>query len=199
MSRIAFRGWRAGSWDRPRAEAGRNEKPKTGREQRRGTVCVQAAAHRGTGEPSFFCQKEAKKARGTGKCPPSPPPARGGFSPDSSEAGRDLRFWQDAAWPARPYTAPGFCCRCVAERLRAVPAGEKRKGRGSAPGHGRVSSTERLAGQGSGHSPKPRAAVAYGPSPGYCPQPCRAYRPDKEAGTARPGLLRGGRGITFLA
>ena len=85
------------------------------------------------------------------------------------------------------------------ERLQAVPAREKIKGRGSAPGHGRMSITERLAGQGSGHCPKPRAAVAYGPSPGYCPQQCRAYRPDKAAGTARPGLLRGGKGFTFLA
>ena len=39
------------------------------------------------------------------------------------------------------------------ERLQAVPAREKIKGRGSAPGHGRMSSTERLAGQGSGHCP----------------------------------------------
>ena len=81
------------------------------------------------------------------------------------------------------------------ERLQAVPAREKIKGRGSAPGHGRMSSTERLTGQGSGHSPKPRAVVVYGPSPGHLFLQRRAYRPDKEAGTARPGLLRGGKGL----
>ncbi|MFR7474555.1 MAG: hypothetical protein ACLUVV_08155 [Christensenellales bacterium] len=48
-----------------------------------------------------------------------------------------------------------------------------------------MSSTERLAGQGSEHSPKPRAAVVYGPSPGYFFLQCRAYGPDKEAGTAQ--------------
>ena len=83
------------------------------------------------------------------------------------------------------------------ERLQAVPAREKIKGRGSAPGHGRMSSTERLTGQGSGHCPKPRAVVVYGPSPGHLFLQRRAYRPDKEAGTARPGLLRGGKGLRF--
>ena len=71
------------------------------------------------------------------------------------------------------------------ERLQAVPAREKIKGRGSAPGHGRMSSTERLTGQGSGHSPKPRAVVVYGPSPGHLFLQRRAYKPDKEAGTAQ--------------
>ena len=125
---------------------GREQETKTGREQMRGTVLIQATEHRGTFLLPFFAKRER-----------------------------------------------------AGERLQAVPAREKIKGRGSAPGHGRMSITERLAGQGSGHCPKPRAAVAYGPSPGYCPQQCRAYRPDKAAGTARPGLLRGGKGFTFLA
>ena len=140
----------------------RKQKPRMGREQMQATAFIQTTAHRGTENLPFF----AKRKR-------------------------------------------------AGERLQAVPAREKIKGRGSAPGHGRMSSTERLTGQGSGHSPKPRAVVAgppgapfpatqglqagqgsghcpkpravvvYGPSPGHLFLQRRAYRPDKEAGTAR--------------
>ena len=83
----------------PSAEAGRNEKPKTGREQRRDTVCVQAAAHRGT-VCTFVRQKYQK---------------RGGFrnAPSTSE-GLSLIHISSLPWPSgrflcRPYVPARPC------------------------------------------------------------------------------------------
>ena len=101
----------------------------------------------------LFLPKGSEKRRG-GTGVPFTPPARGGFSPTPPEGGKGVYVSSVImlAWPARPYTAPGLLwwVRKLGS-LRAGPAREKMKRQERAPGHGRVSSTERLAGRGSGH------------------------------------------------
>ena len=88
---------------------GREQEAKTGREQMQGTVLIQATEHRGTGFLPFFAKRKRKRRGGQASVPLHPLlPGEG--SPRTPPRGEGvLRFWRDdAAWTARPYTAPGL-------------------------------------------------------------------------------------------